>query len=96
MTHDPKTIGVYDAKAVEYATKFSSDGAPGTHLKRFMAALPSGAHVLDLGCGPANSARFMIDAGFTVDATDASTEMVRVAQDMNGVTARVATFVSSI
>lgn len=92
MSTDPKTIAVYDAQAHDYATKFDSWGKPGAQLKRFMDALPDSGHVLDLGCGPAGSSKHMIAAGFTVDAVDASAEMVRMASKVNGVIARVATF----
>ena len=57
-----------------------------------MGDLPKGGHVLDLGCGPGNSARFMAEAGFTVDAIDASSEMVALATRQSGVTAWQATF----
>jgi len=89
---DEKTIAVYDAKADEYATHFNAGGKPDAQLLRFMAALPHGGRVLDLGCGPARSARHMLDAGFDVDAMDASQSMVRVAAQVNNVTARLGTF----
>jgi len=89
---DSITIATYNARAEDYATLFDSGAKPGGSLLRFMDALPAGGRVLDLGCGPAMSARHMIDAGFDVDAVDASPEMVRVAKATNGVTARLATF----
>ncbi|SLN29386.1 class I SAM-dependent DNA methyltransferase [Pseudooctadecabacter jejudonensis] len=92
MTVDARTIAVYDAKAQDYADHFDSAGKPGAHLRRFMAALPTGGRVLDLGCGPANASRFMIEAGFDVMALDASAEMVRVAAELNGVDATLGTF----
>lgn len=92
MTVDAKTIAVYNAKAQDYATHFNSGGTPGKHLRRFMDAVIPGGDVLDLGCGPANASRFMKAAGFRVDALDASEEMIRVAAQVNGVTARLGTF----
>lgn len=92
MSADDKTIAVYNAKAQDYATHFNSGGTPGKHLSRFMDAVADGGRVLDLGCGPANASRFMMEAGFDVDALDASREMVRVAAEVNGVTARLGTF----
>ncbi|MEL6960745.1 MAG: class I SAM-dependent methyltransferase [Pseudomonadota bacterium] len=92
MTVDRKTIGVYDAQAMDYATRFDSSGKPGKHLRRFMDAVRPGGDILDLGCGPAGAAKHMITEGFVVDAVDASAEMVRVAAEVNGVQARVATF----
>ncbi len=92
MNMDQKTIATYDAKAQDYASKFDSGAKPGTHLSRFMAALPKGGDVLDLGCGPGGSAGHLHRAGYVVDAIDASQEMVRLARETQGVNARQATF----
>jgi SAM-dependent methyltransferase len=92
MSVDPKTLAVYDARATDYATKFDGGTKPGKHLARFITAMPAGGSVLDLGCGPGGAAAHMARAGLIVDAVDASTEMVRVADEINGVMARVATF----
>jgi len=92
VSADAQTLAVYNAKAADYATRFGGTGKPGKHLSRFMAPMPEGARVLDLGCGPGASAAHMAAAGLVVDAVDASTEMVRLAGQTHGVTARVATF----
>lgn len=92
MSADEKTIAVYNAKADEYSTHFDEGGKPGAQLIRFMDALPNGGRVLDLGCGPARSSRYLLDAGFNVDAVDASEAMVRVAAQVNNVAVRLGTF----
>lgn len=92
LSADEKTIAVYNAKADDYATHFDAGGKPGMQLVRFMTALPANGYVLDLGCGPARSARHMVDAGFNVDAVDASEAMVRVAAEVNNVSVRLGTF----
>ncbi|MCV6592465.1 MAG: class I SAM-dependent methyltransferase, partial [Silicimonas sp.] len=73
---DRETLDVYDQRAAEYATHFTADGAS-KHLSAFIAALPEGARVLDLGCGPGTAARKMAAAGLKVEAWDASAEMVK-------------------
>lgn len=88
---DRETIGVYDARAEDYA-RLDSSGKPGASLIAFMALLPPGGRVLDLGCGPGTSARHMAQAGFAVDATDASAEMVRLASGIEGIAAWQARF----
>ena len=88
---DRDTIAVYDARARDYA-KLEPSNTPSDTLAAFIAALPHGARVLDLGCGPGTSARHMVQAGCVVDAVDASVEMIRLASEIDGVTARVATF----
>ena len=48
--------------------------------------------MLDLGCGPGNSARMMGEAGLKVEASDASPEMVAIAKERHGVDARLERF----
>lgn len=88
---DRQTIDVYDARVQDYAKLEPSD-TPSDTLATFIAALPNGARVLDLGCGPGTSARHMVRAGCVVDALDASAEMIGLASAIEGVTARQASF----
>ena len=88
--NDRETLDVYDERAVEYGTNFGSK-APSEDLKSFMALLPIGAKVLDLGCGPGHSSKHLKAAGFEPDPTDGSAEMVRLAQEA-GLPARQETF----
>ncbi|MDA7425220.1 class I SAM-dependent DNA methyltransferase [Thalassococcus lentus] len=88
---DPKTIGVYDARAQDYATLTGTE-EPDETLRAFMAALPDAARVLDLGCGPGGASAHMAKAGFQVDAWDASAAMVELASKIPGVSARQARF----
>jgi SAM-dependent methyltransferase len=89
MTADRETLLVYETRAHDYAEMTGRAAAPG--FADFVAALPEGAHVLDLGCGPGDSARRFLDAGFTVDAVDAVPAMVSRAKEL-GVAARLANF----
>lgn len=91
MSTDKKTLKVYAKRAVEYAhVTANSDRDP--LLEAFIGGLQSGAHVLDLGCGPGIAAARMTQAGLKVDAVDAVPEMVEMANQRNGVTAREALF----
>lgn len=87
---DARTISVYDARAEDYAALVVAEDPPG--LPEFIAALPQGAHVLDLGCGPGHAAARMAKAGHSVTAIDASAEMIARAARHAGVTARQASF----
>ena len=89
---DKETLEVYNARATEYATQFCGAQTPDSQMQSFLDALPSGADVLDLGCGPGRSAAILALAGHRVIATDASEEMVRLARQHPGVTARVEPF----
>nr|WP_319948971.1 methyltransferase domain-containing protein [uncultured Shimia sp.] len=88
---DRETLKVYDAQAHEYAALTESE-ARNTQLMAFIQRLPTKAHVLDLGCGPGHCAATMAQAGMIVTATDASAEMVTLANAHEGVCARQATF----
>ncbi len=88
---DRETIDVYNARAASYDTLVSRS-TPDADLRAFIDAVPPGGLVLDLGCGPGNSAAMMAAAGLVVEASDASHEMVKIARDTYGVDAQVATF----
>lgn len=91
MTTDRETIAVYDAETSRYAAMMESEGEePG--LAGFIADLPEGGLVLDLGCGPGNASAAMRKAGLRVDPVDASREMVKLANATYDIGARVATF----
>lgn len=88
---DERTIAVYNAKAGDYARMVDS-GGPDQTLRDFIAALPEGARVLDLGCGPGAASAHMQAAGLAPDPVDASAEMVALARERHGLAARLATF----
>ena len=91
MSADVETLQVYAAQAERYAEAFDVDRND-PWLEAFLAAMPEGAHVLELGCGPGRVAGVMQGAGLRVDAVDASPEMVALAHKLHGVAARVARF----
>lgn len=89
MSADAETLAVYDDQAKEYEARVAAKSTPG--LDGFVDALPKGAQVLDLGCGPGLSAKMMQDHGVTVEAVDGSAAMVARAREL-GVNARQALF----
>ncbi|GFE51000.1 methyltransferase [Roseobacter cerasinus] len=89
---DAETLKVYAAKAQDYASMVTDKAAKNPQLAAFIAALPEGGHVLDLGCGPGNSAAEMARAGLQVTAFDPVPEMVALAGQYPGVRARLAGF----
>lgn len=91
MSADKKTLAAYAERVDDYLSLTHKDG-PDKDLKAFIAALPKGAHVLDLGCGPGKSASAMSKVGFQVTATDASPEMVAVAREKFAVNAQLQSF----
>lgn len=91
MSFDAKTIEVYDARAPDYK-RLTKDLDDYGILAAFCKAMPAGAHVLDLGCGPGLYAAYLAEQGCKVDAVDASIEMVKLAAQHQGVQARQASF----
>ncbi|WP_238371589.1 class I SAM-dependent methyltransferase [Heliomarina baculiformis] len=87
---DQRTLDVYARKASDYSAMTDEYEAP--QLAGFMADLPPGGHVLDIGCGPGKEAAAMARAGFKVTAVDAVPEMVELASAYPGVEARCETF----
>lgn len=85
-----ETLNVYDAQAETYQKVIAEWNDPA--LADFVAEIPRGGAVLDLGCGPGHAAARMADAGLHVTATDGSMEMIRLAAKHPGVAARQATF----
>jgi SAM-dependent methyltransferase len=53
--------------------------APSTRLAGFLALLPRGGAILELGCGAGNHSAVMLADGFRVRATDGSPEMAAAA-----------------
>lgn len=88
---DDRTIAVYNAKAEDYA-RLVQKSKPDEHLRAFIGDLPKGAHVLDLGCGPAKASSFMKEAGLVPDPVDASDSMVKLANETFNIGARVGRF----
>ncbi len=88
---DRETLSVYDAKADDYAELVTSSKQD-RHLLAFMDAVKPGGRVLDLGCGPGRSSHFMAEAGFQIDAWDASPEMVRLGRETYGLDFQVKGF----
>jgi len=91
MTVDETTIKTYDAKAADYAKLVGTD-MPSGDLSEFIADIPKGGHVLDLGCGPAAASAHMRAAGLVPDPMDASEGMVRIANETHDIGARIGTF----
>lgn len=84
---DDETRRVYDAEATRYDEMTDAHNRTDPRLADFMAALPAGGAVLDLGCGPGAASEVMARAGFIVEATDASPAMVDLAAARDGVRA---------
>lgn len=89
---DPETLAVYNRQADDYAAMMRDYAAADPLIHKFIKACPTKGHVLDLGCGPGGYAILMADAGLTVDAIDASPEMISRIPSETDITTRVGLF----
>jgi SAM-dependent methyltransferase len=79
---DEETLQFYRGNAEAYAKRtFTSRQA---RLIAFLAELPPGASILELGCGAGGDTAEMLARGFDVRATDGSPEMADVASKLLG------------
>lgn len=86
---DKQTLSVYAARAGDYAAMRQDTN---DDRAAFVAALPLGdGPVLDWGCGPGHDAAAFAALGLTVEATDATAEMVDLART-KGLAARQEVF----
>ena len=88
---DQKTVAVYDSQVENYVDILNQLPVDDI-LTDFIARFNKGDYVLDLGCGPAASSATMRDHGLRVDPTDASLEMVKLANNKFNIGARQAVF----
>ena len=88
---DKETLDFYDGAAVQYASTFGPN-TPDKSLNDFLAELPAGGRILDYGCGPGNWTAMMRDAGFAIEATDASQGMADLALEKFSIAVRVEAF----
>lgn len=83
MTHDPATLEFYAREAAAYGARSDGIGVSKA-LAAFMALLPKGGKLLDLGCGTGRDTQAIHEAGFDVTAVDGSAEMASEAEKRIG------------
>jgi SAM-dependent methyltransferase len=74
---DEQTLQFYRGNAEAYAGREITSRQ--ARLTAFLALLPKGARILELGCGAGGDTAEMLARGFDVRATDGSPEMAAVA-----------------
>lgn len=75
---DATTLAFYADEAKAYAAR--GQAASHDRLATFLAALPAGGCVLELGCGAGQDSEAMLAAGFDAIPTDGSPELARQAE----------------
>jgi cyclopropane fatty-acyl-phospholipid synthase-like methyltransferase len=79
---DETTLNFYATEAKAYAAR--GQAASHDRLATFLAALPTGARVLELGCGAGQDSEAMLARGFDVVPTDGSPELANQAEQRLG------------
>ena len=77
---DKPTLDFYAREAEAYATRYTMS----EELGAFLALLPAGARILELGCGGGQDSEVMIATGFDVMPTDGSPELAQQAEKRLG------------
>jgi len=78
------TLEYYDQNAEQFFKTTAEVDFTGTQ-DRFLRYLEPGSRILDLGCGSGRDARYFLEKGYQVDATDGSAEICRLASEYTGI-----------
>ncbi|OCI95870.1 SAM-dependent methyltransferase [Rhizobium sp. AC27/96] len=89
MSTDP-TSSFYADNASIYAAR--ERNLPTSRLDAFLAALPAGASILELGCGAGQDAAYMLSRGFDITPMDGSAELASEAEKLIGRPVRIMRF----
>lgn len=89
MTEDP-TLRFYADNAATYAEHVTTP--TGERLSAFLALLPAGGKVLELGCGNGRDSAHMLSLGFDVEPSDGTPELAAEAERRIGRPVRILRF----
>lgn len=78
------TIEYYNQNAEQFVQGTLSIDFAATQ-ERFLAKLSVGAFILDFGCGSGRDAKYFLDKGYLVEATDGSAELCKMASEYTGI-----------
>lgn len=78
------TLDYYNTHAAEFVSA-TVNVEFHTIQDRFLQYLASGVHILDFGCGSGRDAKYFLEKGFRVTATDGSGEICKMASEYAGI-----------
>ncbi len=70
----------YDTIAQDWDRDHKADEWWKAEIERYLAHVPTGAHILDLGCGPGHKSAFFAARGYEVMGVDLSPQMIEIAR----------------
>lgn len=74
-------VDTYDKIAGIYAKQYFNDLSDTPWIDRFLRYLPAGAKILDVGCGPGEFTKYLLDKGYDAIGIDLSEAMVKIARE---------------
>ena len=81
------TLDYYNKNAITFAEGTINVEFTDTQ-DRFLQLLPEDARILDFGCGAGRDTKYFLSKGFSVDATDGSEELCRIASELTDISVR--------
>lgn len=85
------TLSFYNKNAKEFVQGTISVDFRQTQ-DRFLSRLQAEAYILDFGCGSGRDTKYFMDKGYTVDATDGSEELCKIASEYIGINVKCMLF----
>ena len=84
---DKITLNYYNTHAKDF---IQGTVAVDFHItqERFLAQLEKGASILDFGCGSGRDAKYFLERGYAVEATDGSAELCKLASEYTGISVK--------
>ena len=86
-----KTLEYYNQNAKQFTSTTQTLEFSQTQDK-FLNYLKSDAKILDFGCGAGRDAKYFLEHGYDVDASDGSIEMVKAASKLTGLNVKLLLF----
>ena len=86
-----KTIDYYNKHAEEFTASTVEIDMESLYPP-FLAELPEGARILDVGCGSGRDTRAFKNKGYQVDAIDYSEELIKKATELTGIQVKYQSF----
>lgn len=73
-------VDTYNKIAKIYTNKYFEDLVDAPFIDKFLYLVPPEAKILDIGCGPGNFTKYIMEKGYFVEGIDLSKEMLKIAR----------------
>ncbi len=80
MDKNKLSVNIYNKIAAIYTNKYFDDLVSSPFIDKFLDVLSKKARILDVGCGPGNFTKYMMDKDFRVEGIDLSVKMLKIAR----------------